>query len=78
VAVDSGGIPNVVLKPREADLIRSEFGWESPQFGQLWIFEHPERGLLVISVESFAGPDPVEDLNAWVESWLDSLEFIER
>lgn len=73
--VESGPFPSIVLKPRAEDLARAEFGWESPQFGHLWVVEHPQRGLLVLSTESFGGPDVVNPLFAWASEVLNSLEF---
>lgn len=73
--IDSGGIPNVVLKLRDDDLERAEFGWESPRFGSVWIIEHPDRGLLLVSSESFVGPNEIERLRPLVEQFLRALEF---
>ena len=75
--VDSGAFPNVVLKLREADLVRGESGWESPRIGHLWVFEHPDRGLLIVSSEAFEGASAVEPLRRWTEELLRSLEFRE-
>ena len=69
--------PKIVLKARPAELARDEFGWESPQFGHLWIVEHPERGLLIVSAEALTGPDETEPLFDWAEELLASLEFTE-
>jgi hypothetical protein len=73
--VNSGGTPNVVLKLREADLTRSEFGWESPHLGHLWMYEHPDRGLLIVSSEAFGDQSAAAPLRRWTEELLRTLEF---
>ena len=75
--VDSGGIPNVVLKVRADDLVRSEFGWESPRIGSLWAIEHPDRGLLLVSAENRQGAFEIEPLRQWTDSLLRTLRFEE-
>jgi len=75
--IDSGGIPNIVLKVRPDDLVRSEFGWESPRTGNLWVVEHPDRGLLLVSTETWYGPGPYAELRPWAEALLASLGFRE-
>jgi hypothetical protein len=74
----SGPFPNVVLKARTADLVRPEFGWEPPQSGHLWVIEHPDRGLLLVSTEALAGPEAIEPLRSWTADMLQSLEFREQ
>ncbi|MGI9606542.1 MAG: hypothetical protein ACR2P0_10430 [Acidimicrobiales bacterium] len=74
--VESGPFPNIVLKARAADLVRTEFGWEPPHGGHLWIVEHPDRGLLIVSNEALVGPEVVEPLRSWTEEILESLDFI--
>ncbi len=74
--VDSGPFPNVVAKTRPEDLARGEFGWESPQFGHLWLVETADRGLLVVSAETMNGPDAVEPLFVWAQDLLASLELV--
>lgn len=73
--IDSGANPKVVLKLRPVDLVRSEFGWESPRLGHIWAIEHPERGLLVVSAEPELATG--EALRPWAERLLRSLEFVE-
>lgn len=74
--VVSGSNPNVVLKARDADLVRPEFGWEPPHRGQLWVIEHPERGLLIVSAASFSS-ETIDELRTWTQALLRSLEFRE-
>ena len=73
--VASGPFPNIVLKARAADLVRSEFGWESPQEGHLWVIEHPDRGLLIVSSEGLVGPEAIEPLRSWTDDLLRTLAF---
>ncbi len=76
--IDSGNFPNVVLKTRAEDLARDEFGWESPHTGHLWIVEHGDRGLLIVSTEALRPDSDPEALRAWTESLVASLEFRDR
>lgn len=73
--VASGPFPNIVLKTRAAELVQDDFGWESPQAGHIWVVEHPERGLLIVSAERLTGPGPTEPLRSWTEEVLRSLDF---
>ena len=75
--VASGPYPNVVLKARTADLVRTEFGWETPQAGYLWVIEHPDRGLLIVSAEALASPGAVVPLRSWTDQLLRTVEFRE-
>lgn len=75
-SIESGATPDIVLKTRSAELVRSEYGWEPPCCGHLWIFEHPERGLLIISAQRGSEFSDGRELpRSWVESMLRSLEF---
>ncbi|GEM_PF-1242640 len=72
----SGPYPNIVLKARTADLARTEFGWETPQVGNLWIVEHPVRGLLLVSAEALKDRETIDLLQPWAEELLATLEFV--
>ena len=74
-SVNSGSFPSIVLQTRPEDLARDESGWESPRLGQLWVTEHPERGLLILSAESFGNPAVTEPLISWGTDLVASLEF---
>ncbi len=53
-------------------------GWFAPPLGQLWLLEHPERGLLMINAESFDGDETVlQQVVEYAEQILGSLEFID-
>lgn len=75
--VDSGPFPNIVAKTRPEDLVRDEFGWESPRLGHLWLIDTADRGLLVVSAEALDGPGAVEPLFVWTQELLASLELLE-
>ncbi|MEM7285836.1 MAG: hypothetical protein AAF480_05755 [Actinomycetota bacterium] len=73
-SVDSGPFARVVLKTREADLARDEFGWASPRLGHLWTIEHPVRGLLILSTEATT-QEQADAVFAWTRDLASSLEF---
>ncbi|MEZ5379555.1 MAG: hypothetical protein R2733_23845 [Acidimicrobiales bacterium] len=57
----------------------SASAWLAPPRGRMWVVEHPERGVLVITAESFLASDEVfETALAQGEQIVESLEFIER
>lgn len=76
--VHSGQFPKIALKTRIADLARPEFGWESTHRGHLWIVEHPESGLLIVSAETLdTGSTTAAALRPWTDNLLRGLEFRE-
>ena len=55
-----------------------ESTWRTPRRAQLWVVEHPDRGLLIITAEAFENADIVLPIAvAQTEGVLDSLEFID-
>lgn len=84
-AAEVGGLATRVLEIGSAAgpplLTRApdtEVLWTPPPRGRLWLIEHPDRGLLVITAEAFAEPDTVFPVMlAEAESIIASLEFIE-
>ena len=55
-----------------------ERGWWTPARGRLWVIDHPERGLLMITSEAFASVDTIFPIIlAHTESIIESLEFID-
>lgn len=74
--VTAGEFARVVLKSRVEDFDRPESGWRAPRAGHLWIIEHPDRGLLIVSAEG-SGPGDAETSGAWTESVIERLDFSE-
>lgn len=72
--VNAGGFVNIVLKPRPDDLLRREFGWATPALATLWVIEHPERGLLLVTTRP-GSPDAVAPIEAWAAELVASLAF---
>ncbi len=78
LSIDAGAHDIILLKTRPAELVRDEYGWQLPCCAYLWIIEHPERGLLMISAQRLSEfDDDPELLRSWVESMLSSLEFVD-
>jgi len=65
---------------REAEIMMSpdaELGWFSPPTGRLWIVEHPERGILILTAWG-AGPDAAtikDEAIEYQERIIEVLEF---
>ncbi|MFN3218742.1 MAG: hypothetical protein ACE367_19785 [Acidimicrobiales bacterium] len=55
-----------------------EPGWLAPPQGRMWVVEHPERGLLIITAGGSTDPDTAyPTIVAQTEAIVDSLEFID-
>lgn len=55
-----------------------EPGWRPPSQGQLWLIEHPERGLLMINAEAGSDAESVFPvIVAETEKLVASLEFVD-
>lgn len=55
-----------------------ERAWRAPPRGRLWVMEHPDRGLLVVTAEVFENLDLVFPLVvAQTEAIIETLEFSE-
>ncbi len=68
----SSSPPTLKLTPK------AEGGWRPPPRGRMWLIEHPDRGLLMITAEGFADVDRVFPLVlAQTELVIQSLEFVE-
>ncbi|NNF55554.1 MAG: hypothetical protein HKN03_14060 [Acidimicrobiales bacterium] len=53
-------------------------GWHSPARGRIWVIDHPDRGLLMLTAEAFENVDMIFPLVlAQTEAIIESLEFIE-
>jgi hypothetical protein len=52
--------------------------WGPPTAGRMWLIEHPDRGLQMITAEAFSNVDSVLQLVlARTEAIVASLEFVE-
>ncbi len=59
-------------------MMQAETGWNPPPWGRMWLVEHPERCLLMITAETFRDVDDVFPLVlAQTEPIIGSLEFVE-
>ena len=55
-----------------------ERGWRAPPLGRVWLVDHPDRGLLMITSEAFTDVDTIFPvILAQTESIIESLEFID-
>jgi len=67
--------------PADASLLRNpgdERGWFTPPLGTTWVIEHPDRGLLMITAESFFGdPDVNARIAALTTDLVATLSFTE-
>ncbi|MEE9415228.1 MAG: hypothetical protein V3V01_08080 [Acidimicrobiales bacterium] len=72
---DIGGRTSQILLRRNPE---DERGWWAPPLGQIWLLEHPERGLLMINAEAWDDLETAFPLIVTqTEEILESLEFIE-
>lgn len=56
----------------------TEAQWTPPPRGRMWVVEHPDRGLQVITAEAFTNPDVVfPTILAQTEPIIESMEFVE-
>lgn len=52
--------------------------WFAPPLAQMWLIEHPDRGLLVINAESYVDEDEVLDgIVAEAEQIVSTLQFVD-
>ena len=55
-----------------------EYGWAPPTRGRMWLIDHPDRGLLMLTAEAFENVDMIFPLVlAQTEAIIESLEFID-
>ena len=52
------------------------FGWDAPAAGRIWLIEHPERGLMMISAHAFDDVDAMLPIvNELGDAIVQSLRF---
>lgn len=49
----------IVLRFSPLDVEVENFGWDTPVEGRIWLIEHPDRGLLMVSTHAFDDVDEV-------------------
>lgn len=68
----------ILLRFSTLDLANPSFGWDAPAAGRIWLIEHPERGLMMISSHAF---DDVENLlpvvNELADAIVQTLTFVD-
>ncbi len=70
----AGSFPQPVLRLADAN----EKGWRPARRGQVWLLDHPDRGLLMVHVEAWGNVDVFfPETLARMEPIVESIEFIE-
>ena len=55
-----------------------EGGWTPPRQGRIWLIEHPERGLLMVTAEAFENvAETFPRILARTQTIVDTLEFVD-
>lgn len=66
----------ILLRFSPLDLADAIFGWDAPAAGRVWLIEHPERGLMMISTHAFDDVDTMlPTVNELGEAIVGSLTF---
>ena len=68
----------LVLRTSELEGTSPDLGWFPGRAGRLWVVEHPDRGLQMISAKAFENPEeqlPVAQ--AWAEELIASLNYVD-
>lgn len=68
----------IMLRFSPLDTAAPNLGWDAPAAGRIWLIEHPDRGLMMISAQAFENVDEllpkVNELGAAI---VESLIFID-
>jgi len=66
----------IMLRFSPLDTALPNLGWDAPAAGRLWLIEHPDRGLMMISTHAFDKVDEVLPVvNRLGESLVETLSF---
>lgn len=66
----------VAFRASEADLLADDWGWEAPRRGRVWMIEHPERGLQLVSAKAFDDTDTALPIvSDWAEELVSSIRY---
>ncbi|MEM7285835.1 MAG: hypothetical protein AAF480_05750 [Actinomycetota bacterium] len=67
---------DIMLRYSPLDLADSIWGWDAPAAGRLWVIDHPERGLMMVSAHAFEDVDTVlPAVNDLADVVVQSLSF---
>lgn len=70
--------PSVLLRFSPLDVVGPMFGWDSPAAGRLWVFDHPDRGVMMFSTHAFADVDTMlPAVNELGDAIAASLTFVD-
>lgn len=76
--VTSADVGAILLRFSPLDLAEDFFGWDAPAAGRIWLIEHPDRGLMMISTHAFENvEDMLPRVNELGEAIVESLSFID-
>ena len=68
----------ILLRFSPLDLADPMFGWDAPAAGRIWLIDHPERGLMMISTQAFDDVDAMlPTVNQLGDAIVRSLTFID-
>lgn len=68
----------ILLRFSPLDLADPMFGWDAPAAGRIWLIDHPERGLMMISTQAFDDVDAMlPTVNQLGDAIVKSLTFID-
>ncbi len=74
-STDVGAIP---IRFSPLDISVDFLGWDAPAAGRVWMIEHPDRGLMMISTHAFENvEDMLPRVNELGEAIVGSLTFID-
>lgn len=66
----------IMLRFSPLDVSESILGWDAPSAGRIWLVEHPERGLMMISTHAFQDVDEMLPLlNELGDAIVGSITF---
>lgn len=76
--VQAAGPPTIALRFASIDLQADDLGWFAPLRGRIWLIEHPERGLMMLSANDY-GPDEASlgQTREIAEAIVSSLVFVD-
>ncbi len=74
--VTSTDVGAILLRYSPLDTNEDFLGWDAPAAGRIWLIEHPDRGLMMISTHAFENVDEMlPQVNELGEAIVESLTF---
>lgn len=74
--VTSADVGAILLRFSPLDTNEEFLGWDAPAAGRIWLIEHPDRGLKMISTHAFENVDDLlPQVNELGEAVVESLTF---